>query len=153
MDLRRGQPLVVAVVPLGQVVVDRGHREPGHLGGAPGPPAWTAQHGRERPIREAGAERPGLLFAGGGEIEVGGGGVPADRAPLCLAVTDKYDVSHRIIVATRRVRGVLDAVADLVRAAGIRGRPLRRVIAALTDEPQTLAVLIRACAVPRRTVE
>ena len=48
---------------------------------------------------------------------------------------------------------MLDAVADLVRAAGIRGRPLRRVIAALTDEPQTLAVLIRTCAVPRRTVE
>lgn len=48
---------------------------------------------------------------------------------------------------------MLDAVADLVRAAGIRGRPLRRLVAALTDEPQTLAALIRTCAVPRRTVE
>jgi predicted methyltransferase len=48
---------------------------------------------------------------------------------------------------------VLDGVADLVRAAGIRGRPLRRVLAALTDGPQTLAALVRIGAVPRRTVE
>jgi hypothetical protein len=48
---------------------------------------------------------------------------------------------------------VLEEVVANVRAAGIRGRPLRRAIAALCDEPQTLAGLVRAGAIPRRTVE
>jgi predicted methyltransferase len=48
---------------------------------------------------------------------------------------------------------VLDTVANTVRAAGIGGRPLRRALAALTEQPQTLAALVRTCALPRRTVE
>jgi len=46
-----------------------------------------------------------------------------------------------------------DAVAELVAGYGAHARPVRAVIAALTDRRWTLAALIQATATPRRTVE
>lgn len=58
---------------------------------------------------------------------------------------------------TERGAGVvadpLEAVAEVVAGFGINGRRLRQVLAMLTEGPQTLDELVRACAVPRRTVE
>ncbi len=47
----------------------------------------------------------------------------------------------------------IDAVAELVAAYGAHARPLREVVAALTERAWSLDELIRATAVPRRTVE
>ncbi|HEU0089046.1 MAG TPA: bis-aminopropyl spermidine synthase family protein [Pseudonocardiaceae bacterium] len=47
----------------------------------------------------------------------------------------------------------LEAVAEVVAGFGVNARPLRQVLALLTEGPQTLDELVRACAVPRRTVE
>jgi predicted methyltransferase len=65
-------------------------------------------------------------------------------------VADQDNVSHPIIVSTV---GLVERVAELIRSAGVGARPLRRVIALLTEEPHTLAALIRSTGVPRRTVE
>lgn len=48
---------------------------------------------------------------------------------------------------------VLRAVAAHVAHEGIAARPLRQVIALLTDEEQTLETLVHASGLPRRTVE
>ncbi len=47
----------------------------------------------------------------------------------------------------------LAALAQLIEQAGIGGRRVRRVVAALADGPQTIASLVAASAVDRRTVE
>lgn len=46
-----------------------------------------------------------------------------------------------------------DAATELLHRFGIHARPLRRLIAMLTEQPHTLSDLIRVSAVPRRTVE
>jgi hypothetical protein len=47
----------------------------------------------------------------------------------------------------------IEAVAKLVDGYGVRARALRRVLAALTERSWTLAELVPAVGVPRRTVE
>ncbi|MDR7301257.1 bis-aminopropyl spermidine synthase family protein [Haloactinomyces albus] len=47
----------------------------------------------------------------------------------------------------------IDAVAALLAAAGVRARPLREVLAQLTEGAHTLDDLVRTPAVPRRIVE
>ncbi len=47
----------------------------------------------------------------------------------------------------------MDAMESLVGSYGAQARPLREVVAALTDRSWTLAALVQATAVPRRTVE
>lgn len=46
-----------------------------------------------------------------------------------------------------------DALMKEISSCGVAGRPLRGVVALLTEGPCTLAELIRATAVPRRTAE
>jgi predicted methyltransferase len=46
-----------------------------------------------------------------------------------------------------------DALMKEIGSYGVAGRPLRDVVALLTEAPRTLAELIQASAVPRRTVE
>lgn len=47
----------------------------------------------------------------------------------------------------------IDALAQAITTYGVAGRPLRRVVARLTEGPQTLEALVSETAVPRRTVE
>jgi N4-bis(aminopropyl)spermidine synthase len=47
----------------------------------------------------------------------------------------------------------LDAVADVVAEFGVGKRRLRAAVAALTERRHTTESLVRACALPRRTVE
>ncbi|GAB3855101.1 hypothetical protein GCM10027610_087710 [Dactylosporangium cerinum] len=47
----------------------------------------------------------------------------------------------------------LEAVAEVVAAAGIGGRRLRQALTQLATTPTTLDDLIREHAVPRRTIE
>jgi predicted methyltransferase len=47
----------------------------------------------------------------------------------------------------------VDALARLIEAYGVAARPLRHVVALLTERPYPLDELVRATAVPRRTVE
>jgi predicted methyltransferase len=46
-----------------------------------------------------------------------------------------------------------DALMKEISSYGVAGRPLRNVVALLTESPRTLAELIQATAVPRRTAE
>ncbi|MGH3810982.1 MAG: bis-aminopropyl spermidine synthase family protein [Pseudonocardiaceae bacterium] len=55
--------------------------------------------------------------------------------------------------AAEVVADPLEAVAEVITGFGVNGRPLRQVLAMLTEGPQTLEDLVRTCAVPRRTVE
>src|SRR4029078_6871356 len=61
-DLRRGDPLGVPVVPLGQVLIDLGVGEAGELGGTTGALAGAGQHQVERDPGEAVAQRPGAPY-------------------------------------------------------------------------------------------
>ena len=88
-DLGRGQPLVVAVRPLGQVVGDLGVGEPGELGGVPRAPARAGQHQPEVLAGEPGAERDRRLLAVGQQRQVGDRRVPTLGAPLGRPVADQ----------------------------------------------------------------
>src|SRR5262245_40161855 len=110
-DLRRGDALVVAVPPLGEILVDRGDGQPGDLRGASRAQPRAAQHGRERSARNDRAYSRGLRLAVGGQREVGHGGVPPVCAPLGLAMPDHENLRHAVI---------LPAVARSRRAAADR---------------------------------
>ena len=91
-DFRGGEAFVVAVVPLGEVGGDFGFfGEAGELAGAAGAEAWAAQDEAEFAPGEKWLEAGGALLAGGGEGDVGGGGVAAREAPLGFAVADEND--------------------------------------------------------------
>jgi hypothetical protein len=94
VDVGRGAPLVVAVVPLGQVVVGPADVEAGELGGVQRPDAGAGQDGGEAPTGKEPAEGVGLPLTVGGERQVGVRGVPAAGAPGGLAVPDQQDLSH-----------------------------------------------------------
>lgn len=49
--------------------------------------------------------------------------------------------------------GALESVWRLVTERGVLGRPLRRAIALLTEQPRSVEDLVHACALPRRSVE
>ncbi|MDQ3152100.1 MAG: bis-aminopropyl spermidine synthase family protein [Actinomycetota bacterium] len=55
--------------------------------------------------------------------------------------------------AAEAVADPLEAVAEVISGRGATGRRLRQVLAMLTEGPHTSEELVRACAVPRRTVE
>ena len=90
-----GDPLVVAVVPLGQVLVDLGVGEARELGRTTGALAgrWSAPASKScRPAgRAAPAPRPRPPAV---QRQVGRRRVPARCAPLGLAVPDQPDVAH-----------------------------------------------------------
>jgi hypothetical protein len=54
---------------------------------------------------------------------------------------------------TNTAENSLNAVANVLTGAGINGRPIRLALAMLIEGPHTLDELVRACALPRRTVE
>ena len=113
-NLLGGQALVLAVVPLGQLVGHLVHEQTGQRGGVLGALAGTAQHQRGRQVRAAQVAQhqpgaPRLLLALGGQRNVGAAGVLAGEGPLRLAVTEYVDqwllvVSHLNIVGRAAVQ-------------------------------------------------
>jgi N4-bis(aminopropyl)spermidine synthase len=62
-------------------------------------------------------------------------------------------VPERIVVANVRSQDALDAVAEVVAGFGVGKRRLREAVAMLTERRHTTESLVRASALPRRTVE
>jgi len=93
-DLRGGQALVVAVVPLGQLVVHCGDFEAGEDCGLHGPGPGAGHDRGDRPSGQGRAERMGLPFTGRGQLQVGERRVPSVGAPLGLSVSDEDDLTH-----------------------------------------------------------
>ena len=93
-DLRRGEPLVLAVVPLDQLVAGLGHvaRSPARRQVSSGPAQRAREHALEAPARERHREQLGLPAALLGQRHVGAAGVPAGPAPLGLPVAHRAPV-------------------------------------------------------------
>ena len=93
-DLRRGQPLVVAVVDLDQVLVDLDDvAQPGQLGGVARARAARLTRARARSGGRSSRARSALGGAPPAvqQRDVGRARVPAGRRPLGLAVTHEED--------------------------------------------------------------
>ena len=89
-DLGGGDALVVAVVPLGEVLVDLGVGEarPARRCAGPAAAGWSAP-GRSRSPASRSRSAARHLARRRGQRQVGGRGVPAVAAPLGLAVPDQ----------------------------------------------------------------
>ena len=72
----RGDALVVAVTPLGQVVVDVGDRQPGEFGRAGRPDPRARDHHGEGPAGQRRFQLGRLFLALGRERQLGHGGMP-----------------------------------------------------------------------------
>src|SRR4030095_13904919 len=106
LDLRVGQPLVGAIVPLRQVGVDDGPlAQTGQLAGLPRPSQRADQDERETSPRQA---RPQLLGQSTpviGERDVRRAGVPPAQAPLGLAMSDRINTHAAVLWLIRcRIR-------------------------------------------------
>ena len=104
-DLRSGQALVLAVVPLEQLVAQLGRiLEPGEAAGLGGAAERAGEHALELPSRRATRasssawRRPSL-----GQRHVGAPGVLAGPAPLGLAVAREHELA-RALLAGRSIR-------------------------------------------------
>jgi len=94
-DLRRRTALVVAVVPLTKIVDDlRVRGETGELARHPGALQRAREDEVEPPVGQPPPELLGRRPTGFGQRHVGRAGVPAGRAPLRLAVSDKPDLGR-----------------------------------------------------------
>ncbi|CAK7279906.1 hypothetical protein SGPA1_10684 [Streptomyces misionensis JCM 4497] len=94
LDLRGGDALVAAVVPLAQIGVHPGVAHADQLGGLPCPPQ-RADERRADPVRADQRHQPARLLAAVlGEGHVGAAGVPAGPRPLGLTVPDEKEVTH-----------------------------------------------------------
>ena len=100
-DLVGRQPLVLAVVPLDEVVVDQRIGEAGEPGGLTGPQARARQHQREPLAVEHPVQRRGLAPPVVGERDVGAAGVAAVAGPFGRAVPDHPDVGLTVHGAVR----------------------------------------------------
>src|SRR5579864_655151 len=95
-DLRCREALVLAVVPLVQVIAQlRDLAIAGQRTGFAGAEQRTAQHHRVVTTGQLAAQRPGSLASRLDERQVGVAGVPAGGTPLGLAVADDHDFAHR----------------------------------------------------------
>ena len=89
-DLRGGQALVAAVVPLDQPGLDLGTVEAGELRGAPGAHERRGQDRGERAALEQRCGGAGEVLAALGQRDVGEPGVLAGLRPLGLAVAQQH---------------------------------------------------------------
>jgi hypothetical protein len=96
VDVDGGAALVLAVVPLAEVLVDGVDGEPGQLRGAQRPGAGAGQHGDEAPAGQERGQGAGLSLAVGGQLQVRVRGVPQAGAPGGLAVPDQQELSHAV---------------------------------------------------------
>ena len=105
-DVGGGDPLVVAVVPLRQVIVGHGEiAESGQPAGLDRPVARAGQHQGQREARQRRAKALGLPAPLVGEGDLGVTGVLARDRPGGLAVTHEHDPrsSHLDRLLPRRV--------------------------------------------------
>ena len=98
-DLFAGEPLVVAVIPFGEVRFDLGVGETGQSGGLAGPLARAGQHQPELGGVEALAQRAGLPDTVCGEFQIGHRGVLPRFAPLGFTMPDEVEVGHAFTLA------------------------------------------------------
>src|SRR5206468_2179693 len=99
-DLRRREPLVVAVIPLPQLVHDLGRAgQSRELARLPRAQQWAAEHERERPPAKFLPHRSCALAPFLDQRQVGAAGVLAAEAPLRLAVADEHDLLWHSAVA------------------------------------------------------
>ena len=92
-DLLGGDPLVLAVVPLGEVVRDLcAIKESGQLAGALRAGPGTAEDELEIPVGEFLLKRGSLTLPLGGERDVAEGSVASVLAPLGFTVADEDDL-------------------------------------------------------------
>ncbi len=94
-DLGGGEALVVAVLPLGEVVVDLGVGVAGEPRRLAGPLARAGEDEREIVGVEPGPERAGVVDAARQQRHVGATGVPPGLAPLGRAVADQPHLGGR----------------------------------------------------------
>ena len=96
-DLRRGQAVVVAVVPLEQLVAllgrDRPARQPARLRG---PRQRAREHARERAMRQRSAQRPRPPAAPSRSAGCRSAGVLTGPAPLRLTVADENQLGPEL---------------------------------------------------------
>jgi len=109
VDLRAGQALVVAVVPLGEQFARLVDVQPGQFRRPLGTFAGRRHHpgiGQARTVLYA-LQRSRILLALGCQIDVGATGVPVGQRPLGLTVADQEHVVGGVVV--RRVAHRSDA--------------------------------------------
>jgi hypothetical protein len=99
-DLSRGQPLVLAVIPLGQIGVDHGgSAKVGQLAGLPRPLSGTDEHERECLLCERRGEPLAQPTPVVGQRDVRRAGVLPTEAPGGLPVPDRIDVHLALLPA------------------------------------------------------
>ena len=92
-DLLGGDPLIVAIVPLGQIFGDfRPIQQSCEFTGPASPLVGTAQHHLEVPIRELGLECRSLPLSLRRQRNFTVGSMSSVLAPLGFTVTDKDDL-------------------------------------------------------------
>src|ERR1017187_8394506 len=95
LDLGRGAPFIIAVIPLAEVRVDQGVLVPGEAAGFAGALERGDQNESERASLQAGAQGGGLGAAGRGEGNVGEAGVAERTAPLGFAMAYQPEFAHK----------------------------------------------------------
>src|SRR5690348_10311508 len=140
LDLRRGQPLVPAVIPFPQVGLGLGVAEPGEGGGRDRAPRGAGEDGHDVPAGEHGSQRLGGFLALGGERDVGPAGVLAGLAPLGLAVPEQDQVAH----GTECTQSSLRSASRSRMLALTPTRPaihIRAMLAGVADREMTSSLL------------
>jgi hypothetical protein len=99
-DLLAGLALIIAVEPLGKVVVDLRFvfaNEPSQLRSLAGSSPWAAEYQLEVLRQEVALQGAGQPLAGLGERQVGDGGVPARPTPFSFAMADQKQTRRHAV--------------------------------------------------------
>src|ERR1039458_3124120 len=98
LDLRRGEPFVIPVIPLAEIGVDQGVRVAGETAGFAGAPQRgdhdESELARLQVAAQVATQCRGLIAALGGEGNIGEAGVGARPAPLGFAMADQPEFAH-----------------------------------------------------------
>ena len=119
----RRQPLVVAVVPLEQVLAHAAHRrQPAQLARfARAHARGSRARARKLHARSAAASALAAVASGVGERDVGAAGVPAVEAPLRLRVAHEHDSVRRAARLGRPRRAAIRGTVAAAHAGGAAG--------------------------------
>ena len=94
LDLRRGEPFVIAVIPLAEVGIDQRVWVAGKTAGFAGALQRGYQDESELASLQVAAQGGGFLAAGRGEGNIGAAGVAERTAPLGFAMADQPEFAH-----------------------------------------------------------